>query len=316
MRSSRQSSLLSAGLFAIVASTLLAVGCRPTSDQGSSGGAGKSGEGEGGSGGGGSGGTGSGGQETGGERDGDGGSGGTGTGGSETGGSGGSGSGGQSSGTGGNGGGGATSAGGSTAGGGSTGSTPSGNTVTIVEGKGSGAMVGYGWVALGAKDNVKDPTCGGTTITSASSCASTTWSTKDSLCVSGDIPALPEKPADTDYTDNWGISVGLNASETAGKGIGQSFATIAMSVKGSPSTGLRAVVHKGGDPDATGYCLAYTGSTLDLAKFSQDCYGAGTKLLAASDIPNIDKVSIQVVSTSAGPITVDNLCLTGITFGN
>jgi hypothetical protein len=331
MKSSRCRSLFFASLVGLVSGTFWFSGCRPTSEQGTGrgGSGGAAGSGGGGSGGdeGGEGGSsegGEGGTSQGGDEGGESGSGGiSDTGGaSETGGttssggntsSGGTTTGGGASGSGGNAGGGSAPSNGGAGGGGSA---PSGNTVTIANGKGSGAMVGYGWVALGSEDEVSDPTCGGTPIISTSSCESTTWATKDALCVSGKIPALPTEPKDTDYTNNWGISVGLNASETAGKGIGQTFSTVAITVTGSPTSGLRALVHKGGDADADSYCLAYATGPLQLSKFAQDCWAeAPVKLLAASDIPNLDKVSVQVTSTSS-PITVDKLCITGITFGN
>jgi hypothetical protein len=326
MKTSRYQSLLSASLVGLALSAFWLGGsaCRPTSEQGGgdggssgSGGSGGSSQGTGGttsgSGGSGTGGaqSGSGGSSAGGA---EGGSGGSGSGGAGSGGDvGGSGAGGTSGGSG-AGGSSTPSSGGS--GGGGTSSVLSGNSVTISKGKGSGAMSGYGWVALGSKDSISDPTCGGTPITNASSCESTTWNTTDSLCVSGSIPALPEKPSDSDYSSNWGLSVGLNASETAGTGIGQSFSTVSISVTGSPSSGLRAMVHRKGDPDTTSYCFAYAAGPLQLAQFSQDCYmTTPTKMLATSDIPNIDKVSIQV-SSGGAEISVTKLCITGITFGN
>lgn len=219
--------------------------------------------------------------------------------------------------------GGSVSAGGSSAstsssGGGGTAGTPgalTGTVVTIANGKGVGAMIGYGWVSLGSKDTITDPTCGaGTAITSATACATTTWSTTDSLCVTGSIPALPATPTDSDYTTNWGLSVGLNATDPAGSGIGQAFSSVAIDVTGSPTTGLRAQVHVKGDPDGTSYCYSYTTGALPLAKFAQDCYNtAPTKLIAAASIPNIDKVMIQVSSGTAA-ITVAKLCITKITF--
>jgi hypothetical protein len=196
--------------------------------------------------------------------------------------------------------------------GGSPGGPPTGTTVTFAAGKATGAMTGYGWVALGSADSITDPTCGGKPITSAAPCAtSTTWASATALCISGTIPALGTPP---DYTGNWGVSVGVN-SDAAGGGLAQSFSSITIAVTGSPSSGLRAMVHKKGEPDATSYCAALTSGPMPLTSFSTTCYNTATPGIAitAADVPNIDKVSVQVSSGSAA-ITVASLCITGITF--
>ena len=201
---------------------------------------------------------------------------------------------------------------------GTTSATPTGTTVTFASGKAAGAMTGYGWVALGSADTVTDPTCGPSkaAITSAAPCAtSTNWSTTTGLCITGSIPALGTPP---DYTGNWGVSVGVNAGPAAGTGLGQSFASITIAVAGSPATGLRAMVHRSGDPDATSYCYALTpGTAIPLTSFSTTCYNTATPgtALTAADVPKIDKVSVQV-SSGAAAISVASLCINGITFAN
>ena len=199
--------------------------------------------------------------------------------------------------------------------GGTASSTPTGTTVTFVSGKASGAMVGYGWVAMGSADTVSDPTCGPgkTPITSATPCmTSTTWSSPGSLCISGTVPALGTPP---DYTGNWGVSVGVNSDTIVGGGLGQSFSSITIAVSGSPSTGLRAMVHKKGDPDATSYCATLTAGAMPFTSFSTTCYTPASPGVAitAADVSNIDKISVQVSSGTAA-ITVSSLCITGITF--
>jgi len=198
--------------------------------------------------------------------------------------------------------------------GGTTSTSPTGTTVTFAAGKAVGAMTGYGWVALGTADSVTDPTCGAgkTPITAAASClTSTTWSSTTGLCISGSVPALGTPP---DYTGNWGVSVGVNA-DAAGGGLGQSFSSITIAVSGTPSSGLRAMVHKKGDPDATSYCAALTAGAMPLTSFSTTCYNTATPgtAITAADVPNIDKISVQV-SSGAAAIAVSSLCITGITF--
>ena len=175
-------------------------------------------------------------------------------------------------------------------------------------------MTGYGWVALGKDDTVTDPKCGTSAITSTTQCAATTWSTTDSLCMSGSIPALPASPTSADYSNNWGIMLGINATDPEGGGLGQSFSSVTITVTGSPTSGLRAKVHKKGGP-SDGYCAPYTSGAIPFTSFTTECWNTtspGTAITAA-DVPNIDQIGIQVPSSQTA-ITVSNLCITGITF--
>lgn len=339
MKSSlRGSSFLVTGL-ALAAFAFLVPNCQPSGgDEVPS--AGGSGGGSGGSGNGGSGGSNSGGTTSSGGSSSSGGSnsGGTsssggssnsggsakgGSGGSNSGGSGGSNSGGTSSSGGSVSSGGTSSAGGTVSSGGttttSTGSGNTGTTVTFANGKAAGAMTGYGYVALGKLDTITDPTCGTAkaAITEAASCATTTnWNATDKLCMTGSIPALPAAPTSTDYSDNWGAQVALNAADPAGGGLGQSFSSVTITMTGSPTSGLRAVVHKKGEAASTSYCAALTpGTAIPFTSFVTDCYNtapSGTKITAA-DVTNIDKIGVQVSSGSAA-ITIADLCITKIEF--
>jgi hypothetical protein len=214
-------------------------------------------------------------------------------------------------------------AGGNTSGGGggvaSSGGSPAaggGNTVTFSAGAAVGPMTGWGWIALGSLDTATSPTCGGTPITNAAPCmTSTSWEATDSLCITGSIPALPASPVQADYDANWGLQIGVNANADDTIAIGQTFSTIAVTLTGSPLTGLRVELHRQGDPAATTYCANNTGSAMKLTSFNTACWdGSGTAFTAA-DAPNIDKVGIQVSSTAAA-ITVTDLCWTQIVFGN
>jgi hypothetical protein len=131
--------------------------------------------------------------------------------------------------------------------------------------------------------------------------------------MSGTVPALGTPP---DYTGNWGVLVGLNSTDPAGSGLGQSFTSVTITVTGAPSSGLRAQVHKKGDTDAVTYCAALTsGTAIPFTSFVTDCYNtvpAGTKI-AAGDVTNIDKIAVQVSSGSAA-ITVAELCIAKIDF--
>jgi hypothetical protein len=194
------------------------------------------------------------------------------------------------------------------------------NVVTFNLGKGVGAMTGYGWAALGPADSISSPTCvADTPITSAAPCLSqTNWGTTypgypNALCVSASIPT-------TNPSVNWGIQVGVNANDPNTAGIGQPFKTVAVSASGAPTGDVRIELHRSGDPDATTYCAHWTNSAtaVPLISFNTNCWDTtgttGTKLTAA-DIPTIDKVGFQVAPGST-TITLTNLCVHSITFGN
>jgi hypothetical protein len=215
--------------------------------------------------------------------------------------------------------GGTIDAGGATAGDGSTSTStiPTGTTVTFASGKAEGAMTGPGWVALGSADSITDPTCGGTAFTSTTNCAATTWDTANpsALCMSGSVPAL--SAVNPDYTDNWGVVIGVTSTaSTPSGGLGQSFSSIAITVTGSPASGLRAMVHRKGDPDTTSYCAAMTsGTAIAFTSFNTKCYDTPPDgvALTAADVPNIDEIYVDVPSITTA-ITVTNLCITGIAF--
>ena len=61
-----------------------------------------------------------------------------------------------------------------------------------------------------------------------------------------------------------------------------------------------------------------SGRAITLTDFNTKCYDSpadGTALTAA-DVPNIDKIGVQISSDIGSAYTVTNFCLTGVTFGN
>jgi hypothetical protein len=216
--------------------------------------------------------------------------------------------------------GGSTGTGGTMGTGGTTGSGGNaGATVAFTAGRASGAMSGYGWVELGSADTITDPTCGlsKSPITTLNPClANANWSTADRLCVSGTIPALPAAPTAIDYSDNPGITVGVNATNPAGGGLGQTFATVRIALSGAPTTGLRAVVHRTGDADAIIYCAALTpGIAIALTSFKTTCWSASGTALTYADVAHIDRIGVLIPS-GATAMAIANLCLAGITFAD
>jgi hypothetical protein len=179
---------------------------------------------------------------------------------------------------------------------------------------------GYGWVAMGKDDSLSSPGCDTKDpITASKPCTtSTVWSKDDALCMSGAIPALPASPVQADYDNNWGVQIGVNAAEPS-DAIGDKLAgykTATFTISGSPSTGLRAMVHRKGDPDGTTYCLdsIKTGKAYDLTKFNTKCWGdTTTVLLTSDDLTKIDKIGVQVSSTQSA-IDVKDLCVEKIEF--
>ena len=210
--------------------------------------------------------------------------------------------------------------------GGAGGTVGCGDTVSFTDGRASGPMKGWSWVALGKLDSISDPTCDTDShpITNDNACTTTTnWSTHDSLCISGSIPALPAGTlTQQQYDDNWGLQVGVNSDEPpadkGGNTMGQTYKFITFSVDGTPSTGLRAELHIKGDDAKATYCATFkSGDKVTLTAFNTKCWGDSTTVTLTDDkIPNIDKVGIQVSSTAGKDITVDKLCLHSVAFSN
>jgi hypothetical protein len=79
---------------------------------------------------------------------------------------------------------------------------------------------------------------------------------------------------------------------------------------------LRAIVHRSGDPDSTSYCAPLTpDKAITLTTFNNKCWDSSGDDLAEGDIAKIDQVGVQVTSGES-EITVTDLCLTKIVFGN
>jgi hypothetical protein len=217
--------------------------------------------------------------------------------------------------------GGSAGGGGGGAGGGGAGCTSSDTKVCFKDGQAQGPMTGWGWIALGSLDTLTDPTCDTDkhVIDNAHACTTTTnWNSSDGLCMSGTIPALPAEPFQSDYDNNWGIQIGVNTSEPVGTTLGKSYTSIAITVAGSPSTGLRAELHVKGEPAGQTYCAEMTsGKPIQFSTFNQACWDGATaapsKALSKDNIQNVDKVGIQVSSTQK-EIKVENLCLQSIVF--
>ena len=244
------------------------------------------------------------------------------------------------------------SGGGGAGGGGTTCSDPASDSVNFCNGKAQGLMTGYAYVALGSADTATDPKCApdskdtNTTqaITKATPCpttGTTVWKSSDALCISGSIPMV----TGGDYTGNWGLQIGVNTVDppatAAGTGtLNKTYANIAASTTGTvtpTNTAIRVVIHLAGMTEADNpYCATMSASdkAMVLTSFNTQCWNGGScgavppcttpgedqtkccSQLKASDIPNIDKIGLQISSSDKMAFTVDNYCLTGFKFSN
>lgn len=131
--------------------------------------------------------------------------------------------------------------------------------------------------------------------------------------MSGQIPALRE-PFGPDYVNNWGIMMGVNASEDTSRApSSRTFSSISFKFNGAPTTGVQAVVHLSGDPEMTAYCVKeiQPGQSIDVTEFNTSCYSFTEKRLTVADTKRIDWVALWVQSTSSA-ITINNLCWDGV----
>ncbi len=183
-------------------------------------------------------------------------------------------------------------------------------TVTFANGRGMGAMVGPGWIASGGLDTVVSPACP-LKVSGTSRCDSTTWPRSSSLCVTGSVPVV----VGGDYTGNWGIEIGVDATDPPNAPIGIVYSTVTVNFTESSSTDLRIELHRSGDPSTVTYChdAVVSGTSYLLASFNTQCYGTGGTQF--SDAAKIDQVGLQATSSEASGLTLTNLCLDSIAFG-
>lgn len=193
-------------------------------------------------------------------------------------------------------------------------------------GRAQGALSGYGSISLGAADSVSTPTCAGMPIgglapsmppvTFASTCrpSDITWNAAAGLCVTGYIPGWSSNRSYGDNLLDWGIMVATAARDPM-QALGVTYKTIALSVTGSDSGYLLAVVHLAGDDSNRTYCAwMASGATLKLSTFNTECYFGSGQSLAASDVQKIDRIGVLVPAAENG-VTLSDFCLTRIALG-
>lgn len=168
---------------------------------------------------------------------------------------------------------------------------------------------GYGWVAVAPPATLVSPVCDGAPITASSSCSHTPdWPSTQELCISGSIPADPGN----DGQQSLGVMVGLNVTEPFGGVLGVAYVRTFVTLSGSPVQGLRLVVHRSGDPEGTTYCVPVTNiERIEFTSFNTKCWDDSGIALRPEDVPNLDRIALQVPSTGS-PIAIDDLCLSGL----
>jgi hypothetical protein len=235
--------------------------------------------------------------------------------------------GGEGGGTGGTGGGGGAGGGGGGAGGNSVACTPGTDEICFGSGKAAGVMGGYGWIALGAADKATSPKCDNTTnggaadeeITKDKPCpesgGKTVWSSSTALCISGSIPVV----TNDDYAGNWGVQIGWNASDPVGSKLDKTYSKVAFTFNAAAvtpaNTAIRGQIHRTGDNAETTYCATLqSGTAVTLTAFNTKCWdGSGTSL-TADDVPNIDKMGIQISSDTKNAYEIKDFCLDKVVF--
>jgi len=238
---------------------------------------------------------------------------------------------------------------------GSGGTTPPINTdeVTFKDGKAQGPLNGYAYIALGPQNSETSPLCEDDpndpndvanprpiTAPDPNTCdkvgatcpttGRTVWNSTSALCITGTIPIVQNG----DYTSDWGLQIAMNSSnppaDSSGNGhtLGTTYSTIAYDITPAAvtptNTAIRAVIHLVSqqcyeDP----YCatIPASGAVLTLTDFNTECWTSTVcasttcKQLTAADVPNIDKVGVQISSDQLNAYTVNNFCLNSITFG-
>jgi hypothetical protein len=139
-----------------------------------------------------------------------------------------------------------------------------------------------------------------------------TLATDGSLCISGNVMALPPNPTMADYSNDWGCGIGVNLNQMMGVMTAKNAFTltgtgVTVNVSGLPScTAARVVLDQNGATPA--YCAALTpGKEIPWSAFNTECWnGMGTAL---SGPPTSQALKVQfVTSTTACPFT--NFCIT------
>jgi hypothetical protein len=178
--------------------------------------------------------------------------------------------------------------------------------VTFMDDVAQGGMSGPGWVALGASDVLLYPIC--LRQTGTDRCNADGWDSTTNLCASAYLPSTSSPIAE----DNWGLEIGADVASPNAP-LGRSYGSISVIFTGKPSSNLRIVLHRSGDPATTTYCQdqVQSGSSYHLTGFNTLCQDGSGAQFAVSDAALIDQIGLQVTASTSA-IAVSNLCLGSI----
>jgi hypothetical protein len=171
------------------------------------------------------------------------------------------------------------------------------------DGKLSGGLTGYAWVAGGT----------GTTWISPNPCNDQVCFTNTGgvLCVQGSIAALTCTSASScDWDTNWGAMIGWNPTPVLHQAWGAAApAGIAVTYAGGPGE-YRLMAHVAGDPDSKLYCVEryVSGTVAAPSAFLSQCWANAGDVLP--DFAGVDVLGLQLISAQA-PIDF-NICISAI----
>jgi ferric-dicitrate binding protein FerR (iron transport regulator) len=174
-------------------------------------------------------------------------------------------------------------------------------------GKLSGPMTGYAWVAGGTK----------TAFTVPASCGPTGCfaNTDGQLCARGSIAPLACTRQGTpqlscDWASNWGGMIGLNPGSSGVPWGNTAPAAVAISFSGPPAE-YRLMAHVAGTPEKDVYCVPHypSGQFVQAQDLTRACWSEGGAPLAT--FQSVDKIGLQVMSAEGIAVPID-VCIDDI----
>ena len=183
-------------------------------------------------------------------------------------------------------------------------STAEARTSFANDGKLSGALNGYAWVAAGKLATVESPhPC------NDDGCFT---NTEEGLCTQGSMPALTCQGNgwDCNYADNWGVMVGMNPAGEHVEWGAAAPQTVAITYTGGAGT-YRLSAHVAGDPEEKDYCLDgyISGLAVRASNLRSKCWGDDGEPLPSFAI--VDRIGLMM--TSAKRNQTFDICVSDVT---
>ncbi len=186
--------------------------------------------------------------------------------------------------------------------------TSSGSTTGAITCPGGDCAFGNGGYAFSYADSQNPaPQPDGTSMA--------TLATDDTLCISGNVMALPSMPTQADYSNDWGCGIGINLDQSADGGTPAPYTLtgtgVTVGINATPSCpsldNIRVVLTDGAA--MTQYCAPITpGVEIPWADFNTTCWMPSTGTPLAGP-PSSVALKVQFVTTATA-CTFTNFCLT------